>query len=128
MKTKESLDLLNNGKSNKAETKSKKLTICIAAAVGMVAGGILTMFSQNKSLDEKRKDTVKTIKKTINNTVDTVADSADKAEKEVTNVIENVSKSTKGVRNDMADGFHEITDEIEKISDHVSKQLNKQMK
>lgn len=132
MKITELLDSLNNGRTNKAEIKSKqKLTICIAAAAGLAAGVILTLFFQMKSpkiSNKKRKDTVKKVKKTVNDTVDIVADSADKAEQKVNDGIANVSKNSKDMKNDIAEGLHGVTDEIKKTADHASKQLNKSKK
>lgn len=62
----------------------------------------------------KRKNIVGRVNKSINDTVDMVADTTDEVEEEIFEVIEKVSKSSKDIKSGIAEGIHEMKDEIKK--------------
>ena len=100
----------------------------VVAAVGVsliVAAGVATgILFAPKSGKETRED----LKKKAVNTVETIKDkvSAHSAQEVVCNVIQNVHGKTEGVKKDIKDGFHEITQDIHKTAENISNELNHQ--
>lgn len=103
-----------------------------AVAVAGVATGILIAPKSGKEtreeLKEKAVNTVEAIKDTVHKKVESVKDPAAHAISEVFNVIKDAHGNAEGVKRDIKDCCHEITQEIHKTAESVSNKLNDAVK
>jgi len=103
----------------------------VVTAVGVATGILFAPKSGKETREDLKKkavNTVGTIKEIVQKKLGTVKDSAAHAAQEVCNVIKDVHGKTEGVKNDVKDGCHEITQDIHKTAENISNELNKPVK
>jgi len=120
------LDLVSKEKRRQERVKAAQkfaVGMGVVAAVGVAIGIIFAPKSGKETradLKQRAINTVETIKDTVQKKSEAVKDSAAHAAQEVSNVIKDVHGKTEGVKKDIKDGYHEITQDIHKTAENIS--------
>lgn len=125
------LDLMGH-KKRKKERVEKAQKFAIGMGILATAGAALVIVCASKSgkrtrecIKRKAVDTVETVKDTAQNITETVKNSTSHAKQEASQAIKDVHGKTEAVRTDIADGFHEIAQDVQKTAKAVSNDLDK---
>jgi len=125
------LDLVSKEKRKKERVKvAQKFAVGmgVVAAVGVATGILFAPKSGKETREDLKKKALnigETIKGTVQKKAETVKDSAAHAAQEVCNVIKDVHGKAEGVKKDIKDGYHEITQDIHKTAENISNEFNK---
>jgi gas vesicle protein len=127
---KELLDLVSKEKRKKERAKSTKrfvLGVGISTAAG-VATGMLFAPKSGKETREDLKKKAEHIKDTAVKNAETIKDSAVQIEQEINSVIKDAHLKTEGVKKDIKDGYDEITHDVNKTAENISKEFSNSVK
>jgi gas vesicle protein len=125
------LDMVSKEKRKKERVKAAQkfaVGMGVVAAVGVATGILFAPKSGKETREDLKKKSlniVETIKGTVQKKAETVKDSAAHAAQEVCNVIKDVHGKTEGIKKEIKDGYHEITQDIHKTAENISNELNK---
>lgn len=123
---------LANNKKRKAERVNSVREFAVGMGIVAVAGvaiGILFAPKSGKEIrngfKKKAVSAVETIKGTVQKKADMVNNSAAHIAQEVCAVIKDVNGKTQNIKKEVKDGYHEITQDIQKTAENISNELNK---
>jgi len=102
----------------------------IATAIVIAAGLCATKRGKKmrKDLEENVVNTIEPMKDSVKQESASVKASVVKAKREVQNIIKNVCDKTGEVAKNTSNGFHQVTQDIHKTAENISKELNKSVK
>lgn len=128
------LEIVNNEKRRSDSMKTTQkfiIGIGIVAAVGVAAGILLTLKLGKETREDLKKKAIITVRD-INDSLQKKAEAAKNfsanSAQDISNTIEDFYKKTDGVKKDIKDGYHEITQDIHKTADNISNDLNESVK
>ena len=123
------IDLVGKEKRKKEGVKAAQrfaVGMGVVAAVSVTTGILFAPKSGKETREDLKKkavNTVETIKDTVQKKAETVKDSAAHAAKEAYNVLKDVYEKTESVKKDIKDGYHEMTQDIDKTAEIISNEL-----
>lgn len=123
------LDLVGKEKRKKERVKAAQrfaVGMGVVAAVSVTTGILFAPKSGKETREDFKKkavNTVETIRNTVQKKAETVKDSAAHAAKVAYNVIKDVHEKTESVKKDIKDGYHEMTQDIDKTAEIISNEL-----
>ena len=122
MSIRDLFDLVNKEKRKRNKVKTVQriaVGVSVATTIGIATGILLAPKSGKETREDMKKkalDTEENIKDTVKKKVDSVKESATQVAQNINNVIHGVHCKTEGIKKDMKDGYHDITQEIQKTA------------